>query len=167
MTNTKYLGATATEADIKAAFAAHTPKTSYAKSTSDSDRNATVSGGDISMSNISREEFLSRLETTEAKVDARYSRFEASMASSLAEITKEIHSIKGQIAGDVAAARGEVAGLNGKLESVNTKVDALKGIKGNIWGAAVTVLVLAIGIVTLVINTLATGISIRSLLGLG
>ncbi|WP_312477971.1 hypothetical protein [Stutzerimonas nitrititolerans] len=167
MTNTIYSSGAGAEANIRAAFAANTPNTSYASSSNEGEKKATVTSGDIAMSNISREEFLSRLETTEAKVDARYSRFEASMASSLAEITKEIHSIKGQIAGDVSACRGEVAGLNGKLESVNTKVDSLKGIKGNIWGAAVTILVLTIGVITLVINTLATGISIRSLLGAG
>lgn len=151
---------------VKATFEAATPKTSYTP--------VGKAGGAVygepeakEMSHISREEFLARLEATEAKVDARYSRFETTMATSLAEITKEIHSIKGQIASDVAAARGEVSGLNGKLESVNAKVDALKNVKGNVWGAAVTVLVLTIGLVTLVVNALSTGVGIRGLLGGG
>ena len=151
---------------IKAGFAAYVPDSQYSPSRVLESRSPKKYEGS-DMSHVSREEFLARLEATDAKVDARYSRFEATIASSLAEMTKENHSIKGQLASDVAAARGDVAGLNGKLESVNSKVDALKGIKGNVWGAAVTVLVLTVGVVTLVVNALSTGVGIRSLLGAG
>lgn len=113
------------------------------------------------MGNVSREEFLARLEASEARVDARFSRFESAMSSSISELSKEVSGFRASVASEIAGARGDVAGLNGKLELLNHEVQNVKGFKKTIWAAAATVIAVFVAVMTLIVNTYATGLTAR------